>query len=204
MTNRPFIIGIAGGSASGKSSVARAIIDKVGQNNIVHMCHDSYYKDRPHNGNNIEINYDHPNSLETDLMVQDLHKLVNGNTIYIPEYDYITHRRLSNKIPTMLRPIILLEGILIYNDINLRNMCNIKIYVDTEADERLIRRIRRDTLERGRTPEDVIQQYSKFVKPMHNQFVEPTKNFADIIIPSGYNEASVNMVVNSLENVIKI
>ena len=137
-------------------------------------------------------------------MVQDLYKLVNGNTIYIPEYDYITHRRLSNKIPTMLRPIILLEGILIYNDINLRNMCNIKIYVDTEADERLIRRIRRDTLERGRTPEDVIQQYSKFVKPMHNQFVEPTKNFADIIIPSGYNEASVNMVVNSLENVIKI
>jgi uridine kinase len=204
MTNRPFIIGIAGGSASGKSSVARAIIDKVGQSNMVHMCHDSYYKDRPHNGNNIEINYDHPNSLETDLMVHDLHKLVNGNTIYIPEYDYITHRRLSNKIPTMLRPIILLEGILIYNDINLRNMCNIKIYVDTEADERLIRRIRRDTLERGRTPEDVIQQYSKFVKPMHNQFVEPTKNFADIIIPSGYNEASVNMVVNSLENVIKI
>lgn len=203
MTSKiPFIIGIAGGTGSGKSSVARAIIEKVGINNIVYICHDSYYKDISQFEKNAVINYDHPNSLDTELMIEDLIKLINGNTIYIPEYDYTTHRRLPESTAMNIRPIILIEGILIYNNIYLRSMCNIKIYVDTEADERLIRRLKRDIAERGRTTEDIIQQYSKFVKPMHNQFVEPTKNFADIIIPSGYNEASVNMVVGSLERLI--
>jgi len=203
MTSKiPFIIGIAGGTGSGKSSVARAIIEKVGINNIVYICHDSYYKDISQFEKNAVINYDHPNSLDTELMIEDLIKLINGNTIYIPEYDYTTHRRLPESTAMNIRPIILIEGILIYNNIYLRSMCNIKIYVDTEADERLIRRLKRDIAERGRTTEDIIHQYSKFVKPMHNQFVEPTKNFADIIIPSGYNEASVNMVVGSLERLI--
>jgi len=202
-TKKPFIIGIAGGTGSGKSTVANAIIDKIGKNNIVYICHDSYYKDISEFDDNITINYDHPSSLDTELMYQDIVKLINGNTIYIPEYDYITHRRLAETIETNLRPIILIEGILIYNDIKIRDLCNIKIYVDTEADERFIRRLKRDIAVRGRTTDDIIYQYTELVKPMHNQFVEPTKNYADIIIPSGYNEASVNMVVASLENLIQ-
>ena len=198
----PFVIGIAGGSASGKSTVTRAIIEKIGLDNIAYICHDSYYRDISEFDDNAVINYDHPNSLDTKRMVSDLIKLINGNIIYIPEYDYITHRRLPQTTEINLRPIILIEGILIYNDVNLRNFCNMKIYVDTEADERLIRRINRDIVVRGRTTAEVINQYTEFVKPMHNQFVEPTKNYADIIIPSGYNEASVNMVVSSLENLI--
>ena len=202
-TKKPFIIGIAGGTGSGKSTVANAIIDKIGKNNIVYICHDSYYKDISEFDDNITINYDHPSSLDTELMYRDIVKLINGNTIYIPEYDYITHRRLAETIETNLRPIILIEGILIYNDIKIRDLCNIKIYVDTEADERFIRRLKRDIAVRGRTTDDIIYQYTELVKPMHNQFVEPTKNYADIIIPSGYNEASVNMVVASLENLIQ-
>jgi len=201
-TKKPYIIGIGGGSASGKSTVAKAIINKIGLNNIAYICHDSYYRDISEFDDNAIINYDHPNSLDTKLMVSDLIKLINGNVIHIPEYDYITHRRLSQTTEINLRPIILIEGILIYNDINIRKLCNMKIYVDTEADERLIRRINRDMTTRKRTIEDIIYQYTSFVKPMHNQFVEPTKNYADIIIPSGYNEASISMVVSSLEHLI--
>lgn len=202
MLNQPFIIGIAGGSASGKSSVAKAIINRIGINNIVYICHDSYYKDISEYDNSEDINYDHPHSLNTELMIEHINLLLNNNTIFIPEYDYITHRRLPGKTEISIKPIILIEGILIYNNIKLRDMFNIKIYVDTEADERLIRRLKRDLIERGRTTNNIIEQYSKYVKPMHNQFVEPTKNYADIIIPSGYNEASVSMVVSSLEHMI--
>lgn len=202
-TQKPFIIGIAGGTGSGKSTVATAIINKIGKNNISYICHDSYYKDISTYKNKEIINYDHPNALDTNLMINDLIKLINGNTVQIPKYDFITHKRLKETDKLEFRPIILIEGILIFNDIDLRNLFNIKIYVDTEADERLIRRIKRDIVSRGRNINDVIKQYTQFVKPMHNQFVEPTKNYADIIIPNGYNEAGVNMVISSLGYNIK-
>ena len=199
---KPYIIGIAGGTGSGKTTVATSIINKIGKNNIVYICHDSYYKDTCIS-NIGACNYDHPNSLDTNLIISDLYKLINGNTIQIPIYDYKTHSRLESTTKIEPKPIILIEGILIYNNIELRTLFDIKIYVDAEADERFIRRLRRDTISRGRNVEDIINQYINQVKPMHLQFVEPTKNYADFIIPSGYNESSVLMLVSSLETILK-
>ena len=199
------IIGIAGGSGSGKTTVAKSILEKIGKNRIAYIPHDNYYKDLS-NLNESEkekVNFDHPNSLDTDLLVLDICKLYNGNSVNIPKYDFKTHSRTKETINMIPHNIILIEGILIYSDVNLRNMINTKIYVDTEADERFIRRLKRDYSERGRTIESIINQYQTTVKPMHQQFVEPTKAYADIIIPSGYNKSAVDMVVSGLENIIK-
>ena len=199
------IIGIAGGSGSGKTTVAKSILEKIGKNRIAYIPHDNYYKDLSNlsESEKEKVNFDHPNSLDTDLLVLDICKLYNGNSVNIPKYDFKTHSRTKETINMIPHNIILIEGILIYSDVNLRNMINTKIYVDTEADERFIRRLKRDYSERGRTINSIIKQYQTTVKPMHQQFVEPTKAYADIIIPSGYNKSAVDMVVSGLENIIK-
>lgn len=199
-----FIIGIAGGTGSGKTTVANSIIDRIGINNIAYICHDNYYKDLSivSELERSKVNFDHPNSLDTELMINDIFKLYNGNTIYSPIYDFKTHTRLEKKTTVNPKPIILIEGILIYNSIKLREMMNMKIFVDTEADERFIRRLKRDMQNRNRNLNNIIEQYINTVKPMHQQFVEPSKNYADIIIPSGYNKIAVDTLVNSLQTII--
>ena len=199
------IIGIAGGSGSGKTTVGKAILEKIGKDNIAYISHDNYYKDLSNlsESEKEKFNFDHPNSLDTGLLVSDVDKLYNGNIINIPIYDFKTHSRTGKTEQISPHNIILIEGILIYNNVALRNMINTKIYVDTEADERFIRRLKRDYSERGRTINSIIKQYQTTVKPMHQQFVEPTKAYADIIIPSGYNKSAVDMVVSGLENIIK-
>jgi uridine kinase len=199
-----FIIGIAGGTGSGKTTVANEIIKRLGINNVSYICHDNYYKDLSNLSefDQNKVNFDHPNSLDTELMIEDIFKLYNGNTIHIPIYDFKTHRRLPNTKIITPQPIIIIEGILIFNNIKLRNMINLKIFVDTEADERFIRRIRRDIHNRARDLDSIIKQYVSTVKPMHQQFVEPSKVYSDIIIPSGYNKNAVEMLVISLQSMI--
>ena len=202
---KKILVGVGGGTGSGKTTVSRAIRDKIGKDNITYIPHDKYYKDSSHlsESEKEKVNFDHPNSLDTELLISDLYKLYNGNIINIPIYDFKTHSRTSETEQIIPRNIILVEGILIYNNVELRNMINTKIYVDTEADERFIRRLKRDYSERGRTIDSIVEQYQTTVKPMHQQFVEPTKAYADIIIPSGYNKSAVDMVVSGLENIIK-
>ena len=199
-----FIIGIAGGTGSGKTTVANAIMSKLGIANVSYICHDSYYKDLSHLSEveRSQVNFDHPNSLDTELMIEDVFKLYNGNTVYVPNYDYKTHSRLEKKTTVLPKPIILIEGILIFNSLELRNMIKMKIFVDTEADERFIRRLKRDVQNRARDLDSIITQYTHTVKPMHQQFVEPSKVYADIIIPSGYNKVAVDMLVSSLQTMI--
>ena len=202
-----YIIGIAGGTSSGKTTVANAIIDNIGSENISYICHDYYYKDLSKiSKEEIEkVNFDHPNSLDTQLLITDLKELMKGNTIRAPIYDFTTHTRLKDT-SKIIKPkkIILVEGILVFHNQKLRDLMNIKVFVDTEADERLMRRINRDRTDRGRTITSILDQYRETVKPMHQQFIEPSKTYADIIIPSGYNQAAVDLVVSCLLKKIKI
>jgi len=203
--SKTFIIGIAGGTGSGKTTVADAIIKKIGSTNISYICHDYYYKDLSKLSADAKqkINFDHPNSLDTELMIEDIHKLYNKNLVHAPIYNYSTHSRIQNETKLIIpHPIILVEGILIFNSIDFRKICDLKVFVDTEADERFIRRLKRDILTRGRDVNSIIDQYKDTVKPMHQQFVEPSKAYADIIIPSGYNKVAVDMLVSSLENIL--
>lgn len=203
---KPYIIGIAGGTSSGKTTVAKEIIKKIGNNNVTYINHDNYYKDLSHlsSEDRAKINFDHPNSLDTKTLFNDIQKIINKQEVNIPIYDFITHTRKKNTNFIIPKNIIILEGILIFNELNIRNFIDIKIFVDTPSDERLIRRIQRDIDERGRTLKNVIFQYKETVKPMHQQFIEPTKNYADFIIPNGYNSAVVDLVVDSLVNKLNI
>lgn len=196
---KPFIIGIGGGTSSGKTTVAKSIINRL-ENDITYISYDNYYLDQSHlcPEERSKINFDHPSSLDTDKLFNDLQDLINGKEIEMPIYDFVTHTRHKKSILVKPNKIFLIEGILTLNDIRLRNIMNIKIFVDTEADERFIRRLTRDLKERGRKIDDIIEQYKNTVKPMHVQFIEPTKVFADIIIPSGYNKAAVDIVINGL------
>ena len=202
-----YIIGIAGGTSSGKTTVANAIIESIGQDNICYLCHDYYYKDLSNlSKEEIEkVNFDHPNSLDTQLLIRDLEELIKGNSIKAPIYNFKTHTRLKETFKIINpKKIILIEGILVLHNLKLRNLMNIKIFVDTEADERLMRRINRDRTDRGRTIASILEQYKNTVKPMHQQFIEPCKTYADVIIPSGYNQAAVDLVVSCLLKKIKI
>ena len=196
----PYIIGIAGGTSSGKTTVSKAISDKVGIENITYLNYDNYYLDQSHLDikERGKINYDHPSSLDTDQLIKDLKNLIKGEIVRIPIYDFITHTRLSETKTVYPKKVILVEGILTLTNIVLRALFSIKIFVDTEADERFIRRLTRDIQERGRTVNQIIKQYQTTVKPMHQQFIEPFKCTADIIIPSGYNKAAIDLVTNSL------
>lgn len=194
----PVLIGVAGGSGSGKTTVSQTILDQVGRDRIAYIQHDAYYRDRGHLplAERGHVNYDHPDSLETDLLVEHLKELRARQAIAAPLYDFARHVRKTETRHVEPQPIILVEGILIFVDRALREMFDIKIFVDTDADLRFLRRLQRDITERGRTMESVINQYLTTVRPMHLEFVEPSKRYADLIIPEGgFNQIAIDFVV---------
>jgi uridine kinase len=194
---RPLTIGIAGGSGSGKTTVAQEILGRVGPDRIAFLQHDSYYKDLSGlpPSQRAQLNFDHPNSLETGLLIQHIHALSDGKSVKVPIYDFSSHSRTQATFEVTSRRVILVEGILIFVDAALRQLFDLKIFVDTDADIRFIRRLERDIAERGRTTETVIRQYHTTVRPMHLEFVEPSKRYADVIIPEGgFNTAALDMV----------
>jgi uridine kinase len=194
----PIIIGVAGGTGSGKTTVSQAILRRVGQVRIAFIQHDSYYRDQSHRPleKRTRLNYDHPNILESELLVSHLQQLQNGQPVYIPIYDFTTHTRADETRRVEPRRVILVEGILIFVEPALREMFNVRIWVETDADIRFIRRLRRDITERGRTVDSVIEQYEATVRPMHLEFAEPSKRYADVIIPEGgFNTVAMDMVV---------
>lgn len=182
-----YIVGIAGGSASGKTTIVN-ILKKEFKDNITVICHDSYY--RSHDELPFEerekLNYDHPSSFETEILIEDLKKIKCGETIKMPVYDFSIHNRIKNKwIDVSPAKVVLVDGFLVLHEDPLRDLMDLKLFVDADADERLIRRIRRDMEERARTIDSILNQYEKTVKPMHEKFVEPSKKYADVIIPRG-------------------
>jgi uridine kinase len=194
---KPFVIGVAGGSGSGKTTVVRHIIERVGPVNLTLIQQDSYYRDTAHMPDEERAlqNYDHPASLETDLMTRHVRTLIDGGTVDIPVYDFASHERARQAIKAAPRPVILIDGILIFFEKELRDLMDLRIFVDTDADVRLLRRLKRDIVERGRSIDSVLAQYETYVRPMHLEFVEPTKRYADIIIPhGGENVAALDML----------
>lgn len=204
MELNPIIIGIAGGTGSGKSTLADNI-RKEFANNITMLSHDYYYKSNSHLSfdERKKLNYDHPDAFDTDLLIEHLNKLKKGEVIYRPNYSFVTHLREEQTVEVVPKKVILLDGILIFENKELRDMMDIKIFVDTDADIRFIRRLVRDVSNRGRTLESVIEQYTTTVKPMHEQFVEPSKKYADIIVPEGgYNHVALNMIIEKIRSII--
>ena len=200
----PIIIGIAGGTGSGKSTLAENI-KKEFENNITMLSHDYYYKDNPHLSfeERVKLNYDHPDSIETSLLIEHLKKLKNGEIVYRPNYSFVEHKREETTVEVVPKKVIILDGILIFENKELRDMMDIKIFVDTDADIRFIRRLLRDVEQRGRTLNSVVSQYCTTVKPMHEQFVEPSKKFADIIVPEGgHNEVALNMIIEKVRSIM--
>jgi uridine kinase len=207
MPNRetPLVIGIAGGSGSGKTTVAHVILERVGAQRIAFLPHDAYYRDLTHQSlsQRVRTNFDHPDSLETELLVEHIKHLKAGNPVDLPVYDFKTHSRTSKTIKILYQPIIIVEGILIFAEPDLRDLFDVKIFVDTDADIRFIRRLQRDISERGRTLANVMEQYLKTVRPMHQEFVEPSKRYADVIIPEGgFNTVALDMVVARIEELL--
>jgi len=199
------IIGVAGGTGSGKTTVAQNILDRVGAEHIGYIPHDAYYKDLQHlsKSERAKVNFDHPDSLETSLLIQHLQQLRRGNPVEIPVYDFTIHTRTDKTEHIEPAPIILVEGILIFVEPELRDEFDVKLFIDTDADIRFIRRLRRDIHERGRSSESVIQQYLKTVRPMHLEFVEPSKRYADVIIPEGgFNEVAIEMVAARIRGLL--
>lgn len=206
MLERPVIVGVAGGSGSGKTTVSRAILERVGAERIAYIQHDSYYRDMSHlpPQERARINYDHPDSLETALLVAHLRMLQAGQPVEVPIYDFTTHARLPETRRVEPRPVILVEGILVFAEPDLRALFDVKIFVDTDADIRFIRRLERDTRERGRSMQSVIEQYLTTVRPMHEEFVEPSKRYADIIIPrGGHNRVALDMVTSRILSLLE-
>jgi uridine kinase len=201
----PLVLGIAGGSGSGKTTLARLILERVGEDRIAYLPHDAYYKDLsqlPPNQRAI-VNFDHPDSLDSDLLIQHIQQLKNYQPVDLPIYDFKTHSRTSEFQRIEPKPVIMVEGILIFAEPVLRKLCDVKVYVDTDADIRFIRRLERDINERGRTTESVIHQYLATVRPMHMEFVEPSKRYADVIIPEGgLNTVAMDMVVARLKTLL--
>jgi len=195
------IIGIAGGSGSGKTTVVRQIIRRLPRDSVSVMPQDSYYYDHGDlsQEEKAEINFDHPSSIEFSLMARHIRELGQGSNIEMPIYSYITCSRAPETTPVLPRKVLIVEGILIFTSELVRNLCQIKIFVDAPADERLIRIINRDTRQRGRSYDEAIRHYEQFVKPMHEQFIEPTKQFADIIIPQGgQNDVAIDILASRI------
>lgn len=199
------IIGVAGGTGSGKTTVSEAILDRVGRDRIAYLQHDSYYRDRSHlpPGERAEVNFDHPDALETELMVRHLEALQQGRAVEVPVYDFTRHVRKDETRTLRPRPVVLVEGILVLAEESLRRQMDVKLYVDTDADLRFIRRLRRDISERDRTLDSVVEQYLDDVRPMHLEFVEPSKRYADLIIPEGgFNTVALDAVVAQVERLL--
>jgi len=203
----PLVIGIAGGSGSGKTTVANVILSRVGSDRIAYLPHDAYYRDLSHLSPmlRMEVNFDHPNSLETELMIQHIRQLKKWQPVELPIYDFTHHSRTEKFLHIEPQKVILVEGILILTEPELRALMDVKIFVDTDPDVRLIRRMLRDISERGRTAETVINQYLKTVRPMHLEFVEPSKRYADVIIPEGgFNTVAMDMVIARIETLLPV
>lgn len=202
----PIVIGIAGGSGSGKTTVANVILQRVGADRIAYLPHDAYYRDLSHLPpiQRAQVNFDHPESLETELMIEHIKRLKAWHAIDLPVYDFAHHRRTEQTIHVEPQRVIMVEGILIFAEPRLRKLFDVKIFVDTDADVRLIRRIQRDINERGRTIDSVINQYITTVRPMHLEFVEPSKRYADVIIPEGgLNTVAMDMVIARISNLLQ-
>jgi uridine kinase len=205
MSTQPVTLAVAGGTGSGKTTIANEIVKRVGAQRIAFIQHDSYYYDRgrlPLDPRN-QPNFDHPDALETDLMIEHLAALKAGQAVEIPVYDFTTDRRLAHTRRVDPHPVILVEGLLIFVEARLRALFDVKIFVDTDNDIRFIRRLRRDIAERGRSMESVVDQYLGTVRPMHLEFVEPSKRYADVIIPEGgFNTVALDMVVARIEGML--
>lgn len=202
----PLIIGITGGSGSGKTSVTQAISEVFKDHSVVVIEQDYYYKDQSHLAfeERLNTNYDHPFAFDNDLLIQHVNDLLNNKAIEKPIYDYAQHTRSSETVVIQPKDVIILEGILVLEDERLRNLMDIKLFVDTDGDLRIIRRILRDIHERGRTVESVVEQYLTVVRPMHNQFIEPTKRYADVIIPEGgQNEVAIDLMVTKIKTILE-
>lgn len=202
---RPVILGVAGGSGSGKTTVVREIVNALGPEQVAVIHHDSYYRDASHLPleERTAINYDHPDALETGLLVAHLQHLRHGQAVDVPVYDFTAHVRRAEKQHVAPSKVIIVDGLLILWDPALRSLMDIKVFVDTDSDLRFIRRLQRDIRERGRTAESVIRQYIDNVRPMHLEFVEPSKRYADVIIPEGgQNRVAVDMLITKVRSVV--
>lgn len=198
---KPLTIGIAGGTGSGKSTIARAIVGQLRGEDVNHIQHDAYYRDRAELSpeERTRLNYDHPDSLDNDLMVSHLDALLAGQSAERPNYDFVTHRRLQATTPLRPTPILIVEGILLFADARICQRLDIKLFVDTPSDIRILRRIRRDMRDRGRTFDEIRKQYYETVRPMHEAFVEPTRRLADLIIPEGgNNRVAIEVIVDRI------
>ena len=202
---RPIIIGVAGGSGSGKTTVSHAILESFPNHSLTMIQYDSYYKNRDHltPEEREHINYDHPDAFDTDLLIEQLQKLMNWEAVDIPVYDFAHHTRSSETVHQEPKEVIILEGILVLDDPRLRDLMDIKVFLDTDDDIRIIRRIKRNMEERGRTLDSIIEQYIDSVKPMYHQFVEPTKRYADIIIPEGgENKVAIDILNTKIDSIL--
>ncbi|HGA2597464.1 TPA: uridine kinase [Streptococcus agalactiae] len=199
MRKKPIIIGVTGGSGGGKTSVSRAILSNFPDQKITMIEHDSYYKDQSHLTfeERVKTNYDHPLAFDTNLMIEQLNELIEGCPVDIPVYDYTKHTRSDRTIRQEPQDVIIVEGILVLEDQRLRDLMDIKLFVDTDDDIRIIRRIKRDMEERDRSLDSIIEQYTEVVKPMYHQFIEPTKRYADIVIPEGVSNIVAIDLINT-------
>ncbi|WP_206207784.1 uridine kinase [Virgibacillus profundi] len=205
MKDKPVVIGVAGGSGSGKTSVTRSICQRFSDKTILVIEQDYYYKDQSHLPieERLNTNYDHPLAFDNDLLIEHLHQLMDHKSIEKPVYDYKIHNRSDKVIPVEPKEVIIVEGILILEDPRLVDLMDIKVFVDTDADLRIIRRLLRDIKERGRTLDSVIDQYISNVRPSHLQFIEPTKRYADIIIPEGgQNHVAIDIMATKIETIL--
>ncbi|HEL0240435.1 TPA: uridine kinase [Streptococcus equi subsp. zooepidemicus] len=205
MLKKTIIIGVTGGSGGGKTSVSRAILNSFPNARIAMIQHDSYYKDQSHISfeERVKTNYDHPLAFDTDFMIQQLKELLAGRPVDIPIYDYKEHTRSNRTFRQEPQDVIIVEGILVLEDERLRELMDIKLFVDTDDDIRIIRRIQRDMVERGRSLESIIEQYTSVVKPMYHQFIEPSKRYADIVIPEGVsNVVAIDLINTKIASIL--
>jgi uridine kinase len=200
------VIGVAGGTGSGKSTLVKRLQEAFKNDDVATICHDFYYKAHPELSyeERTKLNYDHPAAFDTDMLVEHIRQLKEGKNVECPVYSFVEHNRTTETLPVAPSKVIIIDGILIFENEELRDMMDIKVYVDTDADLRLARRILRDVRERGRSMESVISQYTNTVKPMHEQFVEPSKRYADVIIPEGgFNSVAVSMLIQSIRSIVE-
>jgi uridine kinase len=203
--SQPLVIGIGGGSGSGKTTIARSIVEAIGPERVALIQHDAYYHDQTDlpMEERVKVNYDHPDSFETTLLVEHLRELRAGRAIERPIYDFTVYNRSGQTVRVEPKPVVIVEGILVLYEADLRDLMDLKIYVDTDPDLRILRRLERDLKERGRSFDSVHDQYLATVRPMHLQFVEPSKRYADIVIPEGYNTGAVGTVISMIREVLR-